>query len=157
MSTQSTLMGFFKENGRTKPIHAPTGARAHAVRAPTHLSLPKPQPAQPEESGAEFRARRKKEYENRKPNPYPDATSFLSYGEKGIVDAPIENWDGAWEGRLPPYARAVHSALEYDNNEELRLALRGCAKYHLEHMRDFDPDPRVREIAAGEMRRRGMK
>lgn len=45
---QSTLLGFFKEDGKTKPIHAPTGktAVAHATRSgpkpmhPSEIVLP---------------------------------------------------------------------------------------------------------------------
>lgn len=42
---QSTLVGFFTEDGKVRPLHAPVPQQQHATRSgPTKLELPKPEP-----------------------------------------------------------------------------------------------------------------
>ena len=157
---QTTLLGFFKENGKTKPITTPSGNahKAHLAR-PTAVSLPKPAPVSKpvEEDPKAFLERKRKEYANRKPNPYPNTTSFMSTGpgmKAQLKDEPIANWNGAWEGRRPPYADSVMSAIEYDDYVQRHYALKGCSIDQVRKIKEYDPDPRMVDTAAKELEKR---
>jgi len=128
---------------------------------PSEIVLPKPIPVskpKEEEDPKAFLERKRKEYANRKPNPYPLATSFMSTNIPGaktpLKDEPIETWNGAWEGRRPPYADSVMSAIEYDDYVQIHYALKDCNIDHLRKIKEYDPDPRMVEAAAKELDKR---